>query len=65
MDWYLLGAFLIETLLVVMAPGPVMAIVAHNTLRHGTAAGLFTVIGVELGELCLLTATLVGRHGIC
>ena len=60
MDWYLLGAFLIATLLVVMAPGPVMAIVAHNTLRHGTAAGLLTVVGVELGELCLLTATVMG-----
>jgi homoserine/homoserine lactone efflux protein len=60
MDWYLLGPFLIATLLVVMAPGPVMAIVAHNTLRHGTAAGLLTVVGVELGELCLLTATFMG-----
>jgi threonine/homoserine/homoserine lactone efflux protein len=37
-----------------------MAIVAHNTLRHGTAAGLLTVVGVELGELCLLTATFMG-----
>jgi threonine/homoserine/homoserine lactone efflux protein len=60
MDWYLLGPFLIATLLVVMMPGPVMAIVAHNTLRHGTAAGLLTVVGVELGELCLLTATFMG-----
>jgi threonine/homoserine/homoserine lactone efflux protein len=59
-DWYLLGPFLIATLLVVMAPGPVMAIIAHNTLRHGTAAGLLTVVGVELGELCLLTATFIG-----
>jgi len=30
MDWYLLGPFLIATLLVVMAPGPVMAIVAQR-----------------------------------
>jgi threonine/homoserine/homoserine lactone efflux protein len=60
MDWHLLGPFLIATLLVVMMPGPVMAIVAHNTLRHGTAAGLLTVVGVELGELCLLTATFMG-----
>jgi homoserine/homoserine lactone efflux protein len=59
-DWYLLGPFLLATLLVVMAPGPIMAIVAHNTIRHGTAAGLLTVVGVELGELCLLTATFTG-----
>ena len=60
MDWYLLGPFLIATLFVVIAPGPVMAIVAHNALRHGTAVGLKTVVGVELGELCLLTATFLG-----
>jgi len=59
-DWYLLGPFLIATLLVVIAPGPVMAIVAHNALRHGTAVGLKTVVGVELGELCLLAATFMG-----
>jgi threonine/homoserine/homoserine lactone efflux protein len=34
MDWLVLGPFLMATLLVVVAPGPVMAIVAHNTLRH-------------------------------
>jgi homoserine/homoserine lactone efflux protein len=59
-DWYLFATFSIATLLVVTAPGPVMAIVAHNTLRHGTATGLLTVVGVELGELCLLTATFMG-----
>jgi threonine/homoserine/homoserine lactone efflux protein len=59
-DGHLLTAFLIATFLVVMTPGPVMAIVAHNTLRHGAAAGLLTAIGVEFGELCLLGATFVG-----
>jgi len=43
-----------------MTPGPVMAIVAHNTLRHGATAGVLTAIGVELGEVCLLGATLAG-----
>jgi len=60
MDWYFPGPFVIAALLVVMVPGPVMAIIAHNTLRRGTIAGLLTVLGVELGELCLLAATLVG-----
>src|SRR5215468_2716498 len=60
MDGYVLGPFLVATILVVAAPGPVMAIVAHNTLRHGTAAGLLTVIGVEFGELLLLAAALAG-----
>jgi threonine/homoserine/homoserine lactone efflux protein len=60
MDWYFPGPFVLAALLVVMAPGPVMAIIAHNTLRHGTTAGLLTVLGVELGELCLLAATVLG-----
>jgi threonine/homoserine/homoserine lactone efflux protein len=60
MDWYLPGPFVIATLLVVVAPGPVMAIIAHNTLRHGMTAGLLTVLGVELGEFCLLAAAVLG-----
>jgi len=60
MDWHVVAAFSVATILVVTAPGPVMAILAHNTLRHGTASGLLTVVGVEFGELCLLTAALAG-----
>jgi len=60
MDWYPSGPFVIATLLVVILPGPVMAIIAHNTLRYGPRAGLLTVIGVELGELSLLVATFLG-----
>jgi threonine/homoserine/homoserine lactone efflux protein len=37
-----------------------MAMVACNTMRHGMAAGLLTVVGVELGDGCLLGATFAG-----
>ena len=60
MDWYFPGPFVLAAALVVMVPGPVMAIIAHNTLRRGVTAGLLTVLGVELGELCLLAATVSG-----
>jgi threonine/homoserine/homoserine lactone efflux protein len=60
MDWDNLAQFLVATLLLLATPGPVMAIVSHNTLRHGTAAGLLTVVGVELGDACLLGATSAG-----
>jgi threonine/homoserine/homoserine lactone efflux protein len=56
-DWYSLAQFLTATLLILMTPGPVMAMVAHNTLRDGMKAGLLTAIGVELGDACLLGAT--------
>ena len=60
MDWYVIVSFLTATLLLLMTPGPVMAIVGHNTLRHGVSAGLLTVLGIEIGEICLLGATCMG-----
>jgi threonine/homoserine/homoserine lactone efflux protein len=60
MDWYTLAQFSAATLLLLATPGPVMAIVSYNTLRHGTTAGLLTVVGVELGDACLLGATFAG-----
>jgi threonine/homoserine/homoserine lactone efflux protein len=59
-DWNSLAQFTAATLLVLITPGPVMAIIAHNTLRHGAMAGLSTVIGLELGEVCLLGAISTG-----
>jgi threonine/homoserine/homoserine lactone efflux protein len=60
MDWYIAASFLMATLLLLMTPGPVMAMVAHNTLRDGAMGGLKTAIGVELGEVCLLGVTFAG-----
>jgi threonine/homoserine/homoserine lactone efflux protein len=59
-DWYVAASFLMATLFLLMTPGPVMAIVAHNTLRDGAAGGLKTAIGIELGEICLLGVTFAG-----
>lgn len=60
MDRYAFAQFLVAALLILMTPGPVMAIVAHNTLRYGTRGGLSTVIGVGLGDACLLAAMFAG-----
>jgi threonine/homoserine/homoserine lactone efflux protein len=59
-DWYVVVSFLMATLFLLMTPGPVMAIVAHNTLRDGATGGLKTAIGIELGEVCLLGVTFAG-----
>jgi threonine/homoserine/homoserine lactone efflux protein len=56
-DWYTLAQFLTATFFLLISPGPVLAIIIHNTLRHGNLAGLLTALGVELGDLCLLGAT--------
>jgi threonine/homoserine/homoserine lactone efflux protein len=59
-DWYVAASFLMATLFLLITPGPVMAIVAHNTLRNGATGGLMTAIGIELGEVCLLGVTFAG-----
>jgi threonine/homoserine/homoserine lactone efflux protein len=59
-DWKSLAQFSAATFLVLITPGPVMVIIAHNTLRNGTMAGLSAAIGVELGEVGLLGAIFAG-----
>jgi len=60
MEWQTIAPFLTATILLLVMPGPAMAIVTHNTLRGGTATGITTVLGVELGRLLALSATLAG-----
>ncbi|TIS99054.1 MAG: LysE family translocator [Mesorhizobium sp.] len=60
MDWNSLVQFLAAELLILITPGPIMAIVAHSTLRRGAMAGLSTAIGAEVGEVCLLGAMFAG-----
>jgi threonine/homoserine/homoserine lactone efflux protein len=59
-DWNSLAQFSAATLLILITPGPVMAIIAQITLRHGTMAGLSTAIGVGSGEVCLIGAIFAG-----
>ncbi|MFZ5673355.1 MAG: LysE family translocator [Pseudomonadota bacterium] len=54
MDWQTLGAFLAATTILLLTPGPVMAILVGNTLNGGHKVGLRTVLGIGLGEVTLL-----------
>ena len=60
MDWQILTPFLIATFLLLLTPGPVVTIVAHNTFRGGAAAGIVTALGVEIGEVFVLAAVFSG-----
>jgi homoserine/homoserine lactone efflux protein len=60
MDWHLLVPFWTATMLLLIIPGPVVVIVTHNTLHGGAGAGVATVLGVELGRLFQLGATVAG-----
>ena len=44
-------AFIAVSIAVVVIPGPDMALVARNVLRHGRSAGLATSVGICTGVL--------------
>jgi threonine/homoserine/homoserine lactone efflux protein len=54
MDYYIPASFLLATLVFLITPGPVVAMVTHNTLRNGAQAGAVTAISAELGKTCLI-----------
>jgi threonine/homoserine/homoserine lactone efflux protein len=60
MDWQLLTTFVVASTVVLATPGPVMAVVVHNTLRYGAVSGLHTVTGISLGRFSLLMLLLAG-----
>jgi homoserine/homoserine lactone efflux protein len=57
-EWQTVWVFAGATLILLLTPGPIMAIVAGNTLTRGRAVGLRTVVGVALGEALLVGVAL-------
>lgn len=56
----LLVTYFLSVLLLLMTPGPVVALVAHTALREGVRQAFITVAGTNLGSLILiLMATLL------
>jgi threonine/homoserine/homoserine lactone efflux protein len=55
-----LGGFLAISVLLIVAPGPDMVLVARNTLRGGRRDGIATGVGVTLGLLVWTVAASVG-----
>jgi threonine/homoserine/homoserine lactone efflux protein len=56
-----IAALIIATLVLVLIPGPNVALIVANTLRHGLRAGIVTVLGTTVGivlQLALVTAGL-------
>lgn len=54
MEWQTISAFLLATTILLVTPGPVMAIIVGNTLNGGQVVGLRTVLGIGLGEVMLV-----------
>lgn len=64
MNWDLFAAFLLITLVLVVAPGPIVTLVIATGASHGIRAGLITVAGTTLGNVLLLTAIAFGLSWI-
>ena len=59
-----LGAFLLVAGVVVITPGPDMAVVARNALAEGRDAGIATTLGVVTGLLVWAFAAVLGLAAI-
>lgn len=57
-------AFIAVAVAVVIIPGPDMALIARNVLRHGRATGFATALGVCVGTLGWALAAAVGVAAI-
>ncbi len=53
-------AFLGVSILVIVTPGPDTALVIRNTLRGGRSSGIFTALGVAMGQAIWTLATSAG-----
>jgi len=55
-----LTVFILATVAVVIVPGPSVTVIAANSLTAGTRAGLWSVLGTQLGVLLLIAVLALG-----
>jgi homoserine/homoserine lactone efflux protein len=60
MNWHLFAGFLLITLLLILAPGPIVTLVISTGATRGTRAALITVAGTSTGNGVLLAAIALG-----
>ena len=59
-----LGLFALASAGIVVVPGPTVTVIVANSLRHGARAGLWNVVGTQLGLATMLAALAVGFGAI-
>jgi len=57
-------AFVVACVVVAVIPGPMVALVVANSLRHGARAGLLNVAGAQLGLAIMMTTVVIGLASI-
>ena len=60
MNWHLFAGFLLMTLVLILAPGPIVTLVISTGATRGLRAALVTVAGTSLGNATLLAAIAFG-----
>jgi len=60
MNWHLFAGFLLLTLVLILAPGPIVTLVISTGATRGTRAALVTVAGTSCGTAVLLAAIALG-----
>src|SRR5207237_8748467 len=59
-----LPAFLLISFVVIAVPGPDTALTIRNSLLHGRAGGMWTAVGVSMGQSVWAVATSAGVSAI-
>jgi len=59
-NWHLFAGFLALTIVLLLAPGPIVTLVISTAATRGTRAGLVTVAGTSTGNALLIAAIALG-----
>ena len=62
-DAQLFTAFIVAATILVLMPGPIVALVVANAVAHGPRTGLATVAGASVGNALLVAGARGGPHG--
>jgi threonine/homoserine/homoserine lactone efflux protein len=60
MNWHLFAGFLAITMVLLLAPGPIVTLVISTSATRGMRAGLITVAGTSTGNAVLIAAIACG-----
>ena len=60
MNWHLFAEFLAMTIVLLLAPGPIVTLVISTAATRGLRAGLVTVAGTSTGNALLIAAIALG-----
>jgi homoserine/homoserine lactone efflux protein len=60
MNWHLFAGFLAITMVLLLAPGPIVTLVISTSATRGLRAGLITVAGTSTGNALLIAAIACG-----